>query len=350
MKVLVTGNRGYIGRVLTPILKSAGHHVFGLDAGWFSDCEFAAPLPAVRWKQLDIRDLTVRDLAGFDAVVHLAAICNDPLGNLNTDLTHEINFLASLRCARLAKAAGVQRFLFSSSCSLYGGGAEGAVDETSAQDPVTAYGQSKKDLEEALLDLADEDFCTVSLRNATAYGVSPALRMDLVLNEFVADAYTTGRIVVRSDGTPWRPMVHVEDISHAFLAALTAPAPNVCGQAINIGGDAENYQVRDLARIASEEVPGSEIEYAAGGTADARNYQVNFSRLGALLPDFRLRWTVKAGASQLHQAYRDCGLTRELAVGERFRRLRRIESLLRAGRLDGSLQWASSGYELPVAS
>jgi len=349
MKVLVTGNRGYIGRVLTTTLVSEGHDVWGMDAGWFTDCTFDFPLAEVPWRKLDLRHLTVRDLEGFDAIVHLAAICNDPLGNLNADLTHQINFVASLRCARLAKEAGVKRFLFSSSCSLYGGGSDHAVDESALQDPLTAYGRSKKDLEEALLELADENFCTVSLRNATAYGVSPALRMDLVLNEFVADAYTTGRIVVRSDGTPWRPMVHIEDIAYAFVAALKAPADLVCGQAVNVGGDAENYQVRDLARIACEEVPGSEVVYAAGGGPDKRNYRVNFARIGRLLPDFRLRWTAKLGAAQLHQAYRQTGLTKELADGERFRRLHRIQCLLDAKELDSSLQWVTSDYAVPVA-
>jgi nucleoside-diphosphate-sugar epimerase len=283
-------------------------------------------------------------------VVHLAAICNDPLGNLNVDLTHQINFIASLRCARLAKEAGVGRFLFSSSCSLYGGGGDGIMAETSLQEPITAYGRSKKDLEEALLELAGENFCTVSLRNATAYGTSPALRMDLVLNEFVADAYTTGRIVIRSDGTPWRPMVHIEDISHAFLAALNAPPTRICGQAINVGGDTENYQVRDLARIACQEVPGSEIVYAAGGGPDKRNYRVSFARIGELLPEFRLRWTARSGAKQLHDAYRETGLTKDLADSERFRRLRRIESLINGKELNTSLQWVGKGYAVALAS
>ncbi|MCU1324788.1 MAG: NAD-dependent epimerase/dehydratase [Bryobacterales bacterium] len=339
MRVLVTGNKGYIGRVLTGVLAADGHEVVGIDAGWFANCKFDYPLPEVPGRQLDLRDLGVRDFEGFDAVVHLAAICNDPLGNLNADLTNEINFVASLRCARLAKKAGVSRFLFSSSCSLYGGGGSGAVDETSEQEPITAYGHSKKALEQALLQLADESFCTVSLRNATAYGASPALRMDLVLNEFIADAYTTGRVVVKSDGTPWRPMVHIEDIAHAFVAALNAPASRVCGEAVNVGGDAENYQVRDLARIACQEVPGAEVDYASGGGPDKRNYRVNFAKIGRLLPDFRLRWTARTGAAQLHEAYRRAGLTKEMISGPQFRRLHHIQRLIDSKQLDNSLQW-----------
>jgi nucleoside-diphosphate-sugar epimerase len=327
---------------MTPILAAAGHDVFGIDAGWFAGCDFDYPQSEVPGRQLDIRDLTVRDLKGFDAVVHLAAICNDPLGNLNADLTHEINLVASLRCARLAKEAGVGRFLFSSSCSLYGGGGDQPVDETSQQEPLTAYGHSKKALEEALLQLADSSFCTIALRNATAYGASPALRMDLVLNEFIADAYTTGRVVVKSDGTPWRPMVHIEDISHAFVAALAAPAYEVCGQAVNVGGDAENYQVRDLARIACEEVPGAEVEYAAGGGPDKRNYRVSFGRIGKLLPDFKLRWTAAKGAAQLHEAYRRAGITKEMIGGPKFRRLQHIQRLIDARELDNSLQWCGT--------
>jgi nucleoside-diphosphate-sugar epimerase len=339
MKVLVTGHLGYIGRVLTAVFVNEGHEVVGLDSGWFSKCTFDYPATDVPYFKTDLRNVKVSDLAEFDSVIHLAGICNDPLGNLNPELTMEINQTASLRFALMAKEAGVKRFLFSSSCSIYGGSGSEIVTEESVQRPVTVYGHTKQMLELALRDMGDSRFCPVFLRNATAYGPSRALRLDLVLNEFVADACATGRILIRSDGTPWRPVVHVEDISYAFLAAMTAPAHLVWNEAFNVGSNRENYQIQDLAEIVCEVVPGSSVEFAAGGAPDKRCYRVDFSKIRRHLPDFRSRWTAAAGARQLYEAYLAAGLKQDDFRSPRFRRLDHIQSLLSSHVLDERLRW-----------
>ncbi|WP_407566878.1 NAD-dependent epimerase/dehydratase family protein [Polymorphospora sp. A560] len=344
MRVLVTGHHGYIGSVLTPMLTAAGHEVAGLDIDLFADCLIGpapAEVPAVR---VDLRDVTAEHLAGFDAVLHLAALCNDPIGNLNPELTYDINHRATVRLAEAAKAAGVTRFLFSSSCSLYGAGLDDRpLDENAGFAPVTPYGESKILSEQGLAGLADDDFSPVSLRNATAYGFSPRLRGDLVVNDLAAHALLTGEVRLLSDGSAWRPLVHIEDISAAFLALLEAPREVVHGKAYNIGQTSENYLIRDVAEVVAEVVPGSTVTFAGGASADARNYRVSCDLVAAEVPGFQPGWTVRKGVEELVEAYRRHGLTIEDFRGERHQRLRRIQSLQGAGRLDGELRWTAGG-------
>lgn len=343
MRILVTGHNGYIGSVMVPFLQAAGHEVFGFDADWFEPCLLAGqpagkPVPALR---KDLRDVELRDLRGFEAVLHLAGLSNDPLGNLDSSLTYEINDAASIRFARLAKEAGVERFLFSSSCSTYGAAGDDFLDETAAFNPVTPYAVSKVRLESQLHELADDRFSPTSLRNATAYGVSPRLRVDLVLNNLVGWAVTTGRIHLMSDGTPWRPLVHVEDISRAFLAALEAPRSQVHDQAFNVGRTAENYRIRELAGIVAETVPGCEITYAEGAGPDPRCYRVDCGKIERTLRAFRPQWDARRGARELYEAYLKAGLTAEEFQGPGYIRLKRIQELQGEGRLDAALRWAA---------
>jgi len=349
MRVLVTGHHGYIGSVLMPLLTAAGIEAVGLDSDLFERCTFGAS-PRGAWTSLakDLRDVEVADLAGFDAVLHLAALSNDPLGDLDPDLTYAINLEGSLRLARLAKQAGVRRFLMSSSCSNYGAAGDQLLDEHAELAPLTAYAISKVKLEQALAELADERFSPVYLRNATAYGISPRLRVDLVLNNLVAWAVTTGQIVLQSDGTPWRPIVHVEDICRAFLLLLAAPLEKVHDQAFNIGASAENYRIRELATIVGETIPGCEVTFAAGAGPDARNYRVSCDKLANAFPEFRLKWDARRGARQIYEAYLAAGLTRELFDGPRFKRLAHLRTLLASGELRPDLRW-TAGFPQPVA-
>jgi nucleoside-diphosphate-sugar epimerase len=342
MRVLVTGHKGYIGTALTPLLGQAGHEVIGLDSDLFEQCTFGDAMPEVASIRKDLRDVELNDLRGVDAVMHLAGLSNDPLGNLNPDLTYDINHHASVRLARLAKEAGITRYLFSSSCSIYGAAGDKILNEEAAFNPVTPYGCSKMLVEQDVFKLASPDFSPTYLRNATAYGVSPRLRFDLVLNNLVAWAFTTGRVYIKSDGTPWRPIVHIEDISRAFLAALEAPREAVHNQAFNIGRSEENYQIRDLADIVKETVPGCSIEYAPDGAPDKRCYRVDFSRVARVLPGFKPLWTARRGAQQLLDAYRKAGLRLEDFEGPRYMRIDHIRGLLASGRLDSNLRWKSA--------
>jgi nucleoside-diphosphate-sugar epimerase len=348
MKILLTGYLGYIGTVMGPFLASAGHQVVGLDSDLFGQCDFgAAPAPLPTFRK-DLRDVTPADLKGFDAVIHLAGLSNDPLGDLNPDLTYEINHKASVHLASCAKQAGVSRFLFSSSCSTYGAAGDNILDETAAFNPVTPYGRSKVLVELDVAKLADSDFSPTYLRNATAYGVSPRLRFDLVLNNLVAWAVTTGRVFIKSDGTPWRPIVHIEDISRAFLAVLEAPRERTHNLALNVGRSTENYQIRDLAEIVRETVPGCEIEFAQDAGPDTRCYRVDFSRISTVLPEFRPQWDARKGAQELCDAYRRVGLKLDDFEGARYRRIDQIRGLLQSHKLDGTLRWRVEEASKPL--
>lgn len=340
MKVLVTGHRGYLGVELVPFLRRAGHQVAGLDVGYFDACDFGAPPDEVPALDVDLRDVGPADCAGFDAVLHLAALSNDPLGDLNPEVTYEINHAGSLRLARAAKQAGVARFLFASSCSLYGAGADEALGESAEFQPVTPYGESKVLVERDLSRLADDSFSPVYLRNATAYGVSRRLRADIVVNNLVGHAITTGKVLLQSDGTPWRPLVHLQDIAAAFLAALEAPRERVHDQAFNVGRSGENYRIRDVARMVAEVVPDCEVAVAPGASADIRNYRVDFSKIESQLPGYAPRWRLRQGVEELYEAYRRRGLTREEFLGPRYYRLRTIRGLQEQGVLDGALRRA----------
>jgi nucleoside-diphosphate-sugar epimerase len=323
------------------VLADGGHDITGLDTELYEAC--ALPdhqASAIRSIRKDVRQVTVDDLEGFDAVVHLAALSNDPLGCLNEDCTYDINYRGSVALAAAAKRAGVRRFVFASSCSLYGAAGDHLLDERAAFSPVTAYGRTKVMVEQELALLADETFSPISMRNATAYGFSPSLRADIVVNNLVGAAYTTGEIAMQSDGTPWRPLVHIEDISRAFLAVLEAPRDAIHNQAFNVGCSDENYQMRDIAEIVRAVVPGSRITYLPGGGPDPRCYRVDCSKLTRHLPQFRTKWTVRAGAEELYEQFRRRGLTRDTFAG--CVRLTRIRQLMSEGSIDSSLYWRSA--------
>jgi nucleoside-diphosphate-sugar epimerase len=350
MRVLVTGDGGYIGAVLVPVLASAGHHVTGVDSDLYRDCSLPYVPDAVSGRsrpdrrlrrQKDIRDLTTQDLEGFDAVVHLAALSNDALGDLKPEWTYAINHRASLHIATLARKAGVSRFVYASSCSVYGAAGNAPVDESAALAPVTPYAESKVRTEVDLLALAGEGFSPIFMRNATAFGASPMFRADLVLNNFVCAAVAGGEIRLQSDGTPWRPLVHIEDIARATVALLDAPASAVHGQAFNVGCDADNYRVSDIAEIVQQTVSGCRVTYAPCAGPDPRTYRVSFAKLAALVPAFRPRWTVADGAREIFEAVLAADLTAEDVRAGRYSRVAQLKQLIAAGRLDGTLRWAA---------
>lgn len=321
------------------MLLSAKHEPTGLDSDIFRGCTFGTDPVEIPTIEKDIREVSVDDLAGFDAILHLAGLSNDPLGDLNPSLTYEINHVASVRLATLAKHGGVERFVFSSSCSNYGAGGEDLLTEESPFNPVTPYGKSKVLVEQDVAKLADSRFCPTFLRNATAFGVSPRLRFDLVLNNLVAWAYSTGRVLIKSDGTPWRPIVHIEDISRAFLAVLEAPMDLVHNEAFNVGRNEDNYRVRELAEIVSETVPGTEIEYAADAGPDKRCYRVDCSKIRRVLPSFQPVWDARRGAQELYETYRKFGVNVSDFEGIRYKRIAHIRALIAEGVLDESLRW-----------
>jgi len=339
MRVLVTGHTGYIGSKLTPMLLDAGHEVSGLDTDLFRDCTFTDSLADVPNIEKDVRDVVASDLEGFDAVIHLAALSNDPLGDYDPGLTESINDRASVEIAKYAKEAGVSRFLFASSCSNYGSAGEDFMTEDSRLDPITPYGVSKVAVERAVGPMADDSFCPVFLRASTAYGVSPRLRFDLVLNNLVAWAFTTGKVLLKSDGSPWRPVVHVEDICRAYLAFLDTPADIVSGQAYNIGTTTENYQIRDLAETVAEVVPNCEVSLADDAAPDKRCYRVDCNKIAKEVPGFKPQWTIRRGAEELYESYKRVGLTLEDFEGQRFQRIAHVKHLIDRGLLDRSLRW-----------
>jgi nucleoside-diphosphate-sugar epimerase len=343
MNVLVTGHLGYIGTVLTRILHRAGHTVTGVDTGYFEDCllpNAETPERPDRELRKDIRAVGVEDLRGIEAVVHLAALSNDPMGQLNPALTDEINHRASVELGRRAREAGVARFVFSSSCSMYGAAdGDAALTEEAPFNPVSAYALSKVHAEAGLSSLACDSFSPVFLRNATAYGVSPRMRFDLVLNEFVGWALSTGKVRIKSDGTPWRPLVHVEDICNACVAALEAPREVIHNQAFNVGQDSENFQVREIVEAVREVVPGCEVEYTGEHQGDRRSYRVCFAKIRECLPDFRPRWGLRRGAKDLYQSLKGLEFSLELFQDRKYTRLKQLQYLTAAGHLRDDLFW-----------
>ena len=351
MKVLVAGDRGYIGAVLVPIFRSAGHQVDGLDLDLYEGCDLwpAAELDIPR-PPADIRDTQAHQLASYDAVVCLAALSNDPLGDLNPATTYSVNLDGTLQLARAARQAGVPKFLFASSCSLYGAAGSAAVAEDAELLPVTPYGEAKVAAERELSRLASDDFSPTYLRNATAYGVSPRLRLDIVVNNLTAVAMTSGEVRLESDGSPWRPLVHIADISRAFLAVLDAPRELVHDQAFNVGRPEDNVQIRDVAEMVKQAVAGSKVTYAGNAGPDLRNYRVDFSKLYDTFPDLQLGWSVLAGVDELARAYDEHGLTYDDFMSSRFVRLRRVRELLSAGAVDELLRRRTADYVASVGN
>ena len=345
-RVLMTGHEGYIGSVMAPVFQEAGYDVVGLDTGYFRECNLVPALADIQAIRKDIRDLEAADLEGFDAVVHLAALSNDSMGNLDRDRTIEINFQASVLLAKLAKTAGVERFLFSSSCIMYGMSETAVATEESPLDPKTEYASSKVKGEHAISELAGDGFSPTFLRNGTVYGLSPRMRFDTVLNDLMGSAMTTGKVVLHSDGKPWRPVVHVKDIAHSFLAVLEAPVTTIHNEAFNNGANHLNHQIIELADIVVNTVPGCNVEILATPGADQRTYKADFSKFAHAFPGFEFQWTAEDGAREFYEAFQETGLTHDDYTDRRFTRLKWLRYLLDSGRLDSSLRWQNIGVTI----
>ena len=341
MRVLLTGHQGYLGTVMVPVLQDAGHEVTGLDSGFFKDCVLGAYPTDPRSLRVDLRDVVPEQLSGFDAVIHLAALSNDPLGALAPDITYDINYHASVRLARLAKAAGIRRFLYASTCSVYGSAGPDLVNEKAPLRPLTPYAESKIRVEDELAAIADDSFSPVFLRNATAFGFSPRLRADIVLNNLVGHAVLTGEVRVLSDGTPWRPLVHVKDIATAFCLALEAPIQKVHCAAFNVGSESNNLTVADIAREVTEVVPGARLAITGETGADPRSYRVDFSAFRRAV-GYRSAWTVADGAAELYKEYVGAGLKVD-DFDNRFTRLARLEALQAERAIDDTMRWITPG-------
>jgi nucleoside-diphosphate-sugar epimerase len=341
MRILVTGHLGYIGTVLTPLLADLGYEVWGYDTGYYADCLLGDVVESKISFQIkkDVRQVKISDLQGVGAVVHLAALSNDPTGELDPGLTQDINTGGTLRLAEMAREAGVEKFIFSSSCSIYGQSAEKALTEDSPFSPQTAYARSKVEAEAGLRKLATNSFSPVFLRNATAYGFSSRLRFDIAVNNLTGWGYTTGKVKLLSDGRAWRPMVHVEDICQAIAETLKAPKDHIHNQAFNVGSSQENYQIRDIANMVAQIVPNCEVTFAEGAAADNRTYNVSFEKIQRAFPDFTLRWSVRKGIEQLYNAFVSTSMSYPLFNGRLFTRLKQINYLLESGALDTDLFW-----------
>jgi len=345
MKIMVTGSRGYIGSILVPMLLERGHDVTGLDADLFRACTFDGEMAEVPTLVKDVRAVEPDDLAGHDAVIHLAGLSNDPLGDYNPSLTDDINHHGSVRVAGAAKKAGVGRFVFASSCSNYGAAGDDFLDENAEFNPVTPYGESKVAVEKAVAGLADDAFSPVYLRASTAYGLSPRIRFDLVLNNLTAWAVTTGKVYLKSDGSPWRPIVHVSDIARAYVAAVEAPRDEVHLRAFNVGTTAENYRIRDIAKIVAEVVPDCDLAFAPDAGPDKRNYRVDCNLIARGLPGFKPQWTARRGVEELYEAYTRVGLSLDDFEGPRFKRIDHVRELIDNGHLDTDLRWRDQGAD-----
>ena len=339
MRVLVTGHKGYIGTVLVPLLQSHGHTVLGIDSDLYRNSTYGTAPEPVDEIIKDVRDIEKPDLEGVDAIVSLAALSNDVLGDLNPDVTYEINHRASVRLAEMAIDLGIQRYVFASSCSMYGAAGDSILDESAEFNPVTAYATSKVWVERDVSQMASDNFSPVFMRNSTAYGVSPRIRFDVVLNNLSAWAYTTGKILMKSDGTPWRPLVHIEDISRGVLAALESPRETVHNQAFNVGRNEENYQVRDLADFVRKTIPNCEISFAGDASPDLRNYRVNFDKYANTFPDHKLTWDAKRGAQSIYESYAKFGLDKDDYEGPKYKRIAQLKQLMSTGQLDDTMRW-----------
>ena len=339
MRVMVTGHKGFIGTVMVPMLRSAGHEVVGLDSDLYRNSTYGsapAPVPEII---KDIRDVEKEDLQDLDAIVHLAALSNDLLGDIDPQTTYDINHLASVRLAEMAKEVGISRYVFASSCSSYGAAGDKILNESAEFNPVTPYAISKVRVEQDVKQLADSDFSPTFMRNGTAYGISPRIRFDVVLNNLLAWAYTTGKVHLKSDGTPWRPIVHIEDISRAVLAALSAPREIIHNEAFNVGLNAENYQIKQLAEIVLQTIPDCQLGFAADAGGDKRNYRVDFSKYNISFPDHPLQWNARSGAEHIYQSFRSIGLNADDYEGPKYKRISQLKHLLETGQLDDTMRW-----------